>query len=198
MLDNYSLLKPFLVFDNPEDDFYMLQIIQRRKEHPDLKINNRCVDTIYLYEGDLERKYDRIKQKCQYFKARAYLRLNRRSAHKTALNTLVKISQMLQQGNYKAIKDAYSSSAGEHHQDKNKKWLIDLDGDYVQYVPQLVDLVITPLGGKVYERVPTLNGVHLITSVFDRQRYNILFNEVCGVDVPDVHKDNPTILYYGV
>jgi hypothetical protein len=33
MIDNYALIKPFLSWNN-EDEFYYLQVIQRRKENP--------------------------------------------------------------------------------------------------------------------------------------------------------------------
>lgn len=34
MVDNYELLKPFMVFDDPEK-FYFLQVIKRRKDNPE-------------------------------------------------------------------------------------------------------------------------------------------------------------------
>lgn len=199
-IDNLNILQKFLVFDNEEDDYYVLQTIQRRKEHQDLKINNRVVDTVYLYKGDLERKYDRIKQRAAYFNARVYLRLNRRSAEATAKHCLVKIAQMLQQNNYKSIKDAYASASGEHHNDKNKKWLIDIDKEQLPYKDEIIEHFshLHTKSGEVLAEVPTVNGVHLITTVFDVQA----FKDRCFVNcfnigsLLDIHKDNPTLLYY--
>ena len=202
-IDNLNLLQQFLVFDNTEDDYYLLQTIQRRKEHPDLKINNRVVDTVYIYSGDLERKYDRIKQRAEYFNARVYLRLNRRSAEATAKYHLVKIAQLLQQNNFKAMKDAYSSSAGEHHSDPNKKWLLDIDGEMIQYKNLIVDSMneVPYKKGTVLAEVPTKNGIHLITDTFNQQDFQRILSrrflkegiEFSGIDI---HKDNPTLLYY--
>ena len=33
MINNFNLIKPLLDF-NSEDDFYFLQILQRKKDHP--------------------------------------------------------------------------------------------------------------------------------------------------------------------
>lgn len=199
-IDNLNLLKQFLVFDNLEDDYYVLQTIQRRKEHPDLKINNRVVDTVYLYDGDLERKYERIKERATYFNARVYLRLNRRSAEATAKHCLVKIAQMIEQNNYKSIKDAYASASGERHSDKNKKWLLDIDKDTLADKDRIVERLsdLPTKSGKVLAEIPTVNGLHLITTVFDVQAYKNRCISECFQQgtLLDIHKDNPTLLYY--
>ena len=46
-IDNLEILKPFLRFDDP-NDFYYLQILQRKKENPQLGSNNRVIKNYYI------------------------------------------------------------------------------------------------------------------------------------------------------
>jgi hypothetical protein len=98
---------------------------------------------------------------------------------------------MLQQGNHKPIKDAYASAAGEHSQDPVKKWLIDLDAEHLPFEEEIVGDITNRehKSATILGRIPTVNGLHLITTTFNRQKplpYGV-----------DIHKDNPTVLYYG-
>ena len=49
---------------------------------------------------------------------------------------------------------------------------------------------IEPKGDKILAVIPTLNGVHLITKPFNLQKFKELYPLI------DVHKNNPTLLYY--
>jgi len=61
MIDNIDKIKDLLVF-NSEDDFYYLQILQRKKENPQLGSNSRVIKNYYITSYDnLLNKYDEIK-----------------------------------------------------------------------------------------------------------------------------------------
>lgn len=47
MINNLELILPLLEFLS-EDDFYHLQIIKRKKEHPELGSNSYVVKTYYI------------------------------------------------------------------------------------------------------------------------------------------------------
>jgi len=98
MIDNMDLCLPFLKF-NTEDDFYYLQILQRRKEHADLSKNSRVIKNYYIRNLEyLMKRYDTIKDICNYFNARAMLRLNKRSFKKVAFRTMQNIVAQMMQG----------------------------------------------------------------------------------------------------
>ncbi len=190
MINNFNLITPHLVYENPDDDFYICEVIKRRKENPDMPTGQAIIDTFYLYEGGLGKYAEKIMFLCHVNNARAYIRLNRRSAKKVAMRTAQKILELIDNGNNKAAKNAYASAAGENHSDPNKKWLIDIDTKNQIYIDNMAGLV-EHIGGKIYLRVPTLNGVHLITSPFNRMEKK--WGDHGGLQI---HKDNPTILYY--
>lgn len=190
VIDNFRLILPHLKYENVEDHFYLLEVIKRRKENPEMKTGAELLNVIYLYNGELEQRKDEIIAACHKNKARAYIRLNRRSAMRTAIRTLQKVAEFIDNGNCKAAKKAYYSASTSSHSDPQKKWLIDIDMKNDIYVDNVSSL-ITTIGGVVYARVPTLNGVHLITSPFNRanENWKHYFSKI------DVHKDNPTVLY---
>ena len=89
-MDNIEKILPFLQFDS-EDDFYFLQILQRKKENPQLGSNSRVIKNYYITsQQHLLDKYEEIKKLCEVFNARASIRLNRRSL----LLTLCKIENI--------------------------------------------------------------------------------------------------------
>ena len=69
-IDNLEILKPFLRFDDP-NDFYYLQILQRKKENPQLGSNNRVIKNYYINSVEyLESHYHEIKELCKQFNAK--------------------------------------------------------------------------------------------------------------------------------
>ena len=192
MIDVFDTIKPLLTFDS-SDDFYYLQILQRKKENPHLGSNSRVIKNYYIGSVEyLEKRYDEIKSLCDLFNARAMLRLNKRSYRKVAFKTMQNISNSMSNDEYSFIKKSYDRSCGNGHNDKNKTWIIDIDGEF--YKPLLQELVEVikgsrPEGDKILLELPTKNGLHLITKPFDLREFKAKYPEI------DIHKDNPVNLY---
>src|SRR5690606_10096384 len=98
MLNNIEKILPLLEFKS-EDDFYYLQILQRKKENSHLGSNSRVIKNYYITSIDylLERK-DEIIALCDIFNARASLRLNKRSFKKVAFKTMQNIANTMSNG----------------------------------------------------------------------------------------------------
>ena len=132
--------------------------------------------------------------------ARAYIRLNRRSSKQIALKTLGRIAKMIEDGNYRHVKRAYLSCAGEFHKEEDKTWIIDLDrreGESDERYDQYVNSVIIEAQKLIQETgkddtmhiIPTKNGVHLICRPFNLASFKHIFPEI------DTHRDNPTVIF---
>ena len=94
-IDNLELILPLLKFES-EDDFYLLQILQRKKENPQLGSNSRVIKNYYISsEKYLLERYSEIKTLCQVFNARASLRLNKRSYEKVGFQTLENVANTM-------------------------------------------------------------------------------------------------------
>ena len=199
MVNNFEQIKKLLIFAS-EDDFYHLQILKRKKEHPDLGSNSYVVKTYYIGSLEyLDKKKEEIINLCEFHDARACINLNRRSFEKIAFHTMQKVANQLMNRDYRSIRKAYESCCGANPNEPNKKWIIDIDDistDGMIHDPEMQRLtgLILELqretGKEVYfQPVKTKSGYHLITSPFRLDIFKKAFPNI------DVHKDNPTILY---
>lgn len=193
MIDVLDQIKPLLTFES-DDDFYYLQILQRKKENPQLGSNSRVIKNYYINSVEhLEARYDEIKGLCNLFNARASLRLNKRSYRKVAFKTMQNIANSMANGEYQFIKASYDRACGLGHNSSDKTWILDFDEGYSQ---EKIDEIkndlrcIQPEGDKVVCVLPTKNGFHVITKPFNTEQ----FARVTDFNF-DIHKDNPINLY---
>ncbi len=184
-MNNIQLIAPLLDFPN-EDTFYHLQIIKRKKEHPELGSNSYIVKTYYVSSLEyLDLKMSEIINLCDYHNARAMINLNKRSFEKLAYQMLKKVTDCILVKDFKSVRKAYESVCGSFSNETNKKWIVDVDTKEDYY---LVDVIKYLQLEKVniLAVIPTKNGFHLITNPFDTSRIHVS---------EDIHKNNPTLLY---
>jgi hypothetical protein len=130
VINNFELIKKLLDFSD-SDKFYFIQIFKRRKDNPELDKNNKVIDSFYVYsESQFNSLSSKIIDICDRNNARAYIRLNRRSDKKIALNLLAKLATRIANNEYK-VRDLYDHVVGETHSEENKTWIVDID-DNVQ------------------------------------------------------------------
>jgi len=202
MIDCLEQIKDLLVFESG-DDFYYLQILQRKKENPQLGSNSRVIKNYYITSLQyLIDRYDEIKTLCNTFNARASLRLNKRSFEKVGFKALENIANTMQNREYRHLVNSYDRACGLLNNEKNKKWIVDIDRDDVIWLEQIINSVqeCEPDGDKVILQLPTKNGIHLITKPFNVEQFRENFsNELkqykMGERIIDIHKDNPINLY---
>jgi hypothetical protein len=198
MVNNFEIIKSFLDFTNP-DTYYFLQLIQRRKDNPELTKDMHIIDDIFIYNMEqYERMQPDIIATCNLHNARAYFRLNKRSLKKSAMQLLKKVTTMIIDENYKSVKNAYSSVSGEFSSDDDKKWIVDVDNIDLDsnfgstHQSMLMTLKQLQMGtGRepMLTLIKSKSGVHIITRPFNVNEFKKLYPYI------DIHKDNPTILY---
>lgn len=191
MVNNFDQIKQLLKFEN-ENEFYFVQILQRKKENPELGRNNRLVKAYYIYSIEKLEKYkEEIIKMCEVFNARAYIHLNRRNSKQVGFEMLELLATNLKLNQTDFLGNLYNSVCGHHHSDKDKTWIIDIDEED----PILVEAIetatynIEPIGNKIIAWVPTKNGLHLITKPFNSKVFGEKYPEI------DLHKNNPSILF---
>ena len=177
-----------------EDYFYFIQIIQRKKEIPELGSNNRIIRSYMINSLEkLEKNEAEIIQMCEMFNARAYIHLNRRKWSKISLECLRHNAELIANGQYEGIKSSLETIIGRHNCEPKgeKTWIVDIDEKLPQYTMQVEDYInsLEPEGLKVKSILPTKNGYHLITKPFNTQIFGEKYLNI------DIHKDNPTILF---
>lgn len=206
MINNFKIIEPLLQFDNP-GDCYFVQFLKRKKDNPEMNRNMVNVDNLFIYSLKEYRDMEsRIIDIATMHNARAYIRVNRRNTEKLALQTLVKVSNLILSKDYYSVKNAYLSAAGEHNSEPVKRWIVDIDNDtenvtnfdaYKKLITGFIEELHKECNRntkqaeyKILLEIPTKNGVHIITNPFNLQR----FREWVKWPI-DIHKDNPTILF---
>lgn len=198
--DNFELFKSVMKFDT-EDDFYFVQILVRGKDgHTEQGINgnnkNRLIKfyTVKSIEH-LEKLKPEIISICDAINGRAYIHPTKRSFNSVADKCLrITIDVYLSKTNNIGLKAAYSTACEKSYNSKDKKFVIDLDDDAVNKASEIIEYLeyhCEPFDCiKFQYSVPTVHGFHLITSPFNTTKFGLKYPEI------DVHKNNPTLLYY--
>lgn len=197
MIDNWEIIKPLLKFDN-KDEFYFLQIIQRKKDFKESQErlgrnnNNRLIKAYYIYNLQQMDDYkEEIIKLCNLFNARAGINLNRRNQRDVSLKCLEILAISLRKEEYIGNSKIYNSACGKESS-TDKLWLVDIDTKdeaeiaNVEYIIGLCEPITDE--SKILSKIPTKSGVHLITNRFNRKTFSSYRTE-------EIHTNNPVNLY---
>ena len=205
-VNNFEQIRPLLDFRS-RDDFYFLQILQRKKDHKNgqkvngTNNNSRLVKAYYINSIEY---FDFIMPEvitlCEVFNARAGINLNRRSFEKMALQNLKKCTDQIINGDYHKAYKAYSSVVGAYSNETDKNWIIDIDVKDEEFVRTLWGIVesIRPFDKKKeITTLPSKNGFHMISRPFDLKEFKQYMFDRQDIfpETPEVHRNNPTNLY---
>ena len=199
-IDNFDLILNNLSFNN-KDEFYFVQIIQRKKDgNEGLRVRNgyRLIRSYYIYSRqELIDLKDRIIELCKNNNARAYINPNVRNAKEVALECIKKYSDLISNDSSFMGNNIWDSSCGSTRARGYKAlWIVDIDNlDQLDKIQETINLCQGQPGDKIKYVVPTVHGCHLVTYGFNREEFNDRLRQL-GVDYVDIHKDNPTLLYY--
>lgn len=187
MTNNFERIKEIMEFRS-DDDFYYLQILQRKKENELLTSNSRVIKNYYIKSIEyLENRKQEIIDLCNQFNARASIRLNRRSFEKVGFKAMELTCNTLSNRTYSFVNKCYDRACGQSSAEtKDKKWIIDIDSPSIE---QSIINKIIELEGDIIKVLPSKSGWHIITNPFRLDLFKKEFPEI------EIHKDNPTNLY---
>ena len=211
MIDNFELIKPLLSFDS-DDDFYFVQILQRKKDNKDSDVkylgsnnSSRLIKAYNITSIEMLEKYKHeMVGLANMFNARVGINLNKRSFYKTAFNTMRDIANLLHNKEFKSVYRAWNTACGVHN-GGDKIWILDVDQitnteillmfdnpeGRREFAIRKVIQESQPINllDKVIAKIPSKSGYHLITTGFDSREFCKQFPEI------EIHKNNPTNLY---
>lgn len=197
MIDNFNLVTPW--FDNLSDqgDFYFVQVIQRKKECNIGSNNNVIKDYHFFDEETFLKKKSEIAILCKAFNARAYFWVNPRNCKQVQFEIIREAAEAIECNSRKLFK-CVSKAIGQRRNTKYKsRWILDFDTKDWSLINKYLDLVreCRPNVDKELEYLPTVNGIHVISNGFDIEQFKqkLALNKLENIDI---HKDNPTVLYY--
>lgn len=208
MVDNRKLIEPLLIFPKPGDSFYFVQILQRKKDHKGKVLggsnnNSRLVKAYYVSSLEkLDAYWNEMTELAKLFDARVSINLNPRSFQKAGFQLMQKVANQMMNGDFYNIRRAYDTICGEYHAEMDKRWIVDIDGDWMkkEYVENIVSYIREQHSRlKTHEKasryevltvLPSKTGCHIITNPFDLSNWTYDFH-----NPPEIHKNNPTNLF---
>ena len=166
--DNIDKIKSLLKFK--EGIFYYVQVIQRKKENPELpKSDLKRYQTFITSLEDLDIHIPRIKKICNDYNARAYISLIPRSLEKLAKECLLEYAKRVANEEYKqawSIPNRVALNDNIRAKGVYNKpfWLFDIDN--AEYYPVIKE-IIEDKGIKIFETIDTPNGIHVLVEAFN-------------------------------
>lgn len=197
-IDNFNVVAPW--FDNLSDqgDFFFVQVMQRNKEKNNVGSSGYVIKDYHFFDKEtFLSKKEEITTLCKAFNARAYFWINPRNCKEVQYEIIREALEAIELGTHKLFK-CVSRALGRKRCNKYKsKWILDFDTKDWSLINKYLDLVrkCRPNVNKILYYVPTVNGIHVITLGFDLEQFKQEL-AIAKLDNIDIHKDNPTILYY--
>ena len=197
MIDNFDIFSSWFENLTDQGDFFFVQVIQRKKDC-NINTNYNVIKNYCFFDKEtfLKRK-EEIITLCKAFNARAYFWVNPRNCKEVQYEIIREALEAIELGTHKLFK-CVSRALGRKRCNKYKsKWILDFDTKDWSLINKYLDLVrkCRPNVNKILYYVPTVNGIHVITLGFDLEQFKQKV-AIAKLDNIDIHKDNPTVLYY--
>jgi len=145
MVDNFDKIRSLLKFEN-EGDCYYVQLLRRQSDDPmtDGKpdpnyhgnMHSRSIKDYFVHSLEyFDQKKEEIKQLCDTFNVRAYIRLNKRNYQQISFAIMKHITEQLVSGQtFNSPFSLVASAAGNCNcAGKDKTWILDLDEEYLTH-----------------------------------------------------------------
>ena len=197
MVNNFDIMSSW--FDNLTDqgDFFFVQVIQRKKECNVGSNNNVIKDYHFFDKETFLKKQNEIIILCKAFNARAYFWVNPRNCKQVQFEIIREATEALECNSRKLFNCVSKAIGRRRSSNYNAVWILDFDTtDWVTVNKYLSVLnKCRPDGDKVITSIPTVNGIHILTKGFDLEQFKqqLVIEKLANIDI---HKDNPTVLYY--
>lgn len=196
--------------------FYAVQLIQRIKDNP-RKIfgnpnfrnnSNRTIQQFQIYSlEDWDLKIPTIIDLAKYYQARVYIDLNLKDSKDVFARLLKNMGERFATNNYFHLHRMFNEAVGQTPTMRGTphRWVVDIDTKDVDIINKVKEFILNLRGGsknrfetingkkvflgEIIAEVPTKNGVHLITTSFETNKFRMEFPGI------DVHTANPTIAW---
>lgn len=189
IIDNFELLSELYrnnVHAPKSDSFIFGQIMVRKKDGSRFsRSNNKIIrDIIFDTPEDFHEKKEEVITLATSVGARVYINPNPRFYSEIAISMAGVCLDHIRNGSQRAVRGAFSTACGKYKTPRSM-WIIDVDdgealSSVESYIPDHYEYTI----------VPTVNGHHILVQGFDVRELRTTFPDM------DIHKNNPTLLYF--
>lgn len=185
------------------DKYYVIELIRRGKDNPDMPAANYHFKNYYIYSWrDLEKYEQEIKNTCELLRLRAYCSVNYKLMSQVALDTMAESARRIAAHDFKKFYAIFESCSGKFVDRDNSRWIVDIDGwvseDDIYDLRTYINKMDSRYDEKIVFIMPTKDGVHLICRPFNLKQFNDGFTDYFGNrfdKIPDIKKNHLTLLY---
>lgn len=167
ILDNLNKITKLLDFK--DGAFYYLEILQRKKDNPNVVKDRKIYQRFITSLKELYEIYNDVKLLCKVYNARAYISLIPRSNEKFTKECLRAYTEKVCSNNYKntfLIPDKVVLLPQVVLSSLDKMWILDVDIKDEDYIDEFKDAIDGKLVD-VFEILDTPNGYHVVVDVFN-------------------------------
>lgn len=196
IIDNFTCIYNWLRYLN-EGDFYWIQIYCRKKDGNNVSDKIVIKNYIIFNINELKKYESEIKMLCANNNARAYIWVNPRSYRLFQINLLKHTAASIENNNYSVYRLVDKAIVDSKSPNYEKVWILDIDSTSRELIDKYEDIICkcNCKGNCEYDLLETVNGYHLLSHRFNITKFNF-FIQSNHLQVVDIHKDNPTLLYY--
>lgn len=215
IINNLEELKKLLVFKqnnkNKPEIYYFVQVIQRKKDNPELEIQEIQRYAWWITSlRYLEKSWNRIQKMCEVYNARAYISITPRSLEKFGKQCMFEYSKRVANNDYSNIQHipkrvALSNETLQSRGVINKpRWILDVDYESKEIAKEVSNFISNYT--IVLSTIKTVTGYHIVIESFnftklDEFSKNIKRSEyiIPGTDIEfALKRDGNTILYANI
>ena len=197
IVNNFERISSYMdIYPLKEGEFYLISILYRGKDGSTINKNgnnkNRLIKSYYVKSSEhLKSLKDEIISISNICNARVYFYPSKRSFKEVA-DKFLELFPSVYLSNPEGIKYLYDSACGQSRVEGNKLFLVDIDTSDLHFIRKVKETInsLEPEGNKIVLVNPTLNGFHIISTPFNTQKFKEIYEDI------DIHKNNPTLLYY--
>lgn len=198
MVDNFNIFSSWFENLTDQGDFFFVQVIQRKKEC-NIGSNNNIIKDYYFFNKEtFLSKKEEITTLCKAFNARAYFWINPRNCKQVQYEVIREALEAIECNSKKLFKCVSKAIGKRRNTNYKPLWILDFDTKDTKLITKYLDIAMGCKhagSGLVFNLVPTVNGFHAITKGFDLNEFSKKLDEI-NLESIDIHKDNPTVLYY--
>ncbi len=203
--DNYRELIELMggLPDNNEkgnlDKYYVIELIRRGKDNPDMSAANYHFRNYYIYSWkDLEKYEQEIEDICSLLHLRAYCSVNYKLMSQVALDTLAESARRIAAHDFKQFNHIFESCSGKFVHRGDNLWVVDVDNDIDRFLmTKYINSMKSKYSTNVVYTMPTKSGYHLICRPFNEKQYMDGFKcwQAKVEEIPTIKKNHLTLLY---
>lgn len=198
MIDNFNIFSSWFENLTNKGDFFFVQVIQRKKDC-NINTNYNVIKNYCFFDKEpFLKKKEEIITLCKAFNARAYFWVNPRNCKEIQYELIREALEAVELETnklYTCISKAIGHKRSSHYK---AVWILDFDTKDTELITKYLDIAMGCKhsgSGLVFDLIPTVNGCHALTKGFDLKQFNQQL-AIAKLDNIDIHKDNPTVLYY--